>query len=45
MYAGIIMTIKQRQEFRIRLQRRARRKAEKKCDAAETEKQQKLVGR
>lgn len=40
---GIIVTIKQRQEFRIRLQRRARRKAEKKVDAAEAERHQTMV--
>jgi len=31
-YIGIVVTVKQRQEFRIRLQKRARRAAERKLD-------------
>ena len=37
------MTVKQRQEFRIRLQRRVRRKAEKMLEAAESEKTTEVV--
>lgn len=37
------MTVKQRQEFRIRLQRRVRRKAEKMLEAAESEKTSEVV--
>ena len=35
--AGIVVTVKQRQEFRIRLQKRARRAAERKLDSFEEE--------
>ena len=35
---GILITSKQRQEFRIRLQKRARRKAEKRADILEEDK-------
>jgi len=34
---GIVVTVKQRQEFRIRLQKRARRAAERKLDLLEEE--------
>ena len=42
-YAGILITVKQRQEFRIRLQKRARRKAEKRIDHLEEERHSKNV--
>ncbi|ESO02255.1 hypothetical protein HELRODRAFT_161501 [Helobdella robusta] len=38
---GIVVTMKQRQEFRIRLQKRARRTAERKLESYESEKQSK----
>ena len=41
---GIITTVKRRQEFRIRLQRRARRRVEKLLEGAEDERQRQLVG-
>jgi len=41
--AGIVITVKQRQEFRIRLQKRARRVAERKLEAFEEERQAKTV--
>ena len=41
---GIVVTVKQRQEFRIRLQKRARRVAERKLEAFEEERQAKTVG-
>ena len=40
---GIVITVKQRQEFRIRLQKRARRVAERKLEAFEEERQAKTV--
>ena len=40
---GIVVTVKQRQEFRIRLQKRARRVAERKLEAFEEERQAKTV--
>ena len=43
MFAGILVTAKKRQEFRIKLQKRARRRAEKKIELLEEEKQLKEV--
>lgn len=43
-FPGIVVTVKQRQEFRIRLQKRARRAAEKKLEAFESEKLSRTVG-
>ena len=43
--AGIVVTVKQRQEFRIRLQKRARRTAEKKLESYEVERQARTVSR
>ena len=40
---GIITTVKRRQEFRIRLQRRARRRVEKLLEGAEDERQRQIV--
>ena len=40
---GIIITAKQRQEFRIRLQKRARRKAEQRIDTMIEEKHSHIV--
>ena len=40
---GIIITAKQRQEFRIRLQKRARKKAEQRIDAMIEEKHSHIV--
>jgi len=40
---GIITTVKQRQEFRIRLQRRARRRVEKLLESAEDERHRQTV--
>jgi len=40
---GIITTVKRRQEFRIRLQRRARRRVEKLLESAEDERQRQIV--
>ena len=40
---GILITAKNRQEFRIRLQKRARRKAEKRVDNLEEDKHNKSV--
>jgi len=41
--SGIVVTVKQRQEFRIRLQKRARRTAEKKMESFEEERHAKTV--
>ncbi len=41
--AGIMVTAKKRQEFRIKLQKRARKLADKKIEAVEEEKQYKEV--
>ena len=41
--SGILVTAKKRQEFRIKLQKRARRRAEKKIELMEEEKQLKDV--
>ena len=40
---GIITTVKRRQEFRIRLQRRARRQVEKLLEGAEDQRQRQIV--
>lgn len=40
---GIITTVKRRQEFRIRLQRRARRRVEKLLEGADDERQRQTV--
>ena len=42
---GIITTVKRKQEFRIRLQSRARRRVEKQLDDAEDERQRQTVTR
>ena len=42
--SGLMVTAKKRQEFRIKLQKRARRKAEKRLETLEEEKRQKEVG-
>ena len=41
--SGILITAKNRQEFRIRLQKRARRKAEKRVDNLEEDRHNKTV--
>ena len=41
--AGIVVTVKQRQEFRIRLQKRARRAAERKLETFMEDQQAKTV--
>ena len=38
-----MITVKQRQEFRVRLQKRARRKAEKRIDTMEEERHARIV--
>ena len=43
MFTGIMVTAKQRQEFRIKLQKRARRRAEKRIESLEEDKSFKEV--